>query len=74
MSKSKNRSVRENDDEKFSLAQNKLDNSFCSNFKAVFLKRWNGYRRSLRRVIIEIFLPSAFMVFGVWVSSLDFSR
>ena len=27
----------------------------------------------MRRVLTEIFLPSAFMVFGVWISSLDFS-
>ena len=61
------------DDEKFSLGQNKLNNSFCSNFKAVFLKRWNSYRRSIRRVLTEVFLPSAFMAFGVWISSVDFT-
>ena len=62
------------DDERFSLAENKLDTSFCGNFRAVFLKRWNSYRRSIRRVLTEIFLPSAFMVFGVYVGSMDFSR
>ena len=60
-------------EEKFSLAENKLDTSFCGNFRAVFLKRWNSYRRSIRRVLTEIFLPSAFMAFGVWISSIDFT-
>lgn len=59
--------------EKFSLAESKLNTSFCNNFAAVLVKRWNSYRRSMRRVLTEIFLPSAFMVFGVWISSLDFS-
>ena len=59
--------------ERFCLAENKLDLSFCNNFAAVFIKRFNSYRRSKRRVCTEILLPSAFMVFGVWLSSLDFT-
>lgn len=47
--------------------------SFCNNFAAVLVKRFNSYMRAKRRVFTEIFLPSAFMVFGVWISSLDFS-
>ena len=74
LEKTKNGEVNEFDGEKFSLAENKLDSSFCGNFRAVFLKRWNSYRRSIRRVLVEIFLPSAFMIFGVYVSSIDFSR
>jgi len=58
---------------KFSISEDPLDTSFCNNFAAVLLKRFNSYRRNKRRVITEIFLPSAFMMFGVWISSLDFS-
>ena len=59
--------------EKFSLSENKLNTSFCNNFAAVLKKRFESYRRSKRRVLTEIFLPSTFMVFGVWLSSIDFS-
>ena len=37
------------------------------------IKRINSYRRSKKRLLTEILLPSAFMVFGVWLSSLDFT-
>ena len=59
--------------EKFSLSDDKLDTSWCNNFCAVMLKRINSYRRSKKRVFTEIFLPSAFLIFGVWLSSVDFS-
>lgn len=59
--------------EKFSLAANKLNTSFCNNFAGVLIKRFNSYRRAKKRVFTEILLPSAFMIFGVWISSLDFS-
>ena len=59
--------------EKFSLAENKLDKSFCGNFGAVFLKRFQSYKRSKKRVFTEIFLPSAFLILGTWISSIDFS-
>ena len=59
--------------EKFSLAESPLNTSFCNNFTAVLIKRFNSYKRSKRRLFTEIFLPSAFMIFGVWISSLDFS-
>ena len=59
--------------EKFSLADSPLNTSFCNNFTAVLIKRFNSYKRSKRRLFTEIFLPSAFMIFGVWISSLDFS-
>jgi len=59
--------------EKFSLAESKLDKSFCNNFTAVFLKRLWSYKRSKKRVFTEIFLPSAFLVIGTWISSIDFS-
>ena len=36
-------------------------------------KRVNSYRRSKKRVFTEVFLPSMFLVFGVWLSSVDFS-
>ena len=36
-------------------------------------KRVNSYKRSKKRVFTEIFLPSAFLIFGVWLSSIDFS-
>lgn len=58
---------------KFSLSESKLNTSFCNNFAAVLLKRFNGYRRAKKRVFTEIILPSAFMIFGVWISSIDFS-
>jgi len=58
---------------KFSLSENKLDKSFCTNFCAVMIKRCNSYRRSKKRVLCEILLPSAFMIFGVFLSSVDFS-
>ena len=67
------REVNNDNFERFCLAENKLDTSFCNNFAAVLIKRFNSYRRSKRRVCTEIFLPSAFMIFGVWISSLDFS-
>lgn len=35
--------------------------------------RWNSYRRSKKKVFTEIFLPSAFMIFGIYLSSLDFT-
>ena len=55
------------------MAESKLDKSFCNNFAAVFLKRFNSYKRSKKRVFTEIFLPSAFLVIGTWISSIDFS-
>ena len=59
--------------EKFSLAESPLNTSFCNNFAAVLIKRFNSYKRSKRRLFTEVFLPSAFMIFGCWISSLDFS-
>jgi len=59
--------------EKFSLAESKLDKSCCNNFKAVFIKRANSYRRSKKRVFTEVLLPSAFLLFGVYIASVDFS-
>mmetsp|Transcript_5012 Transcript_5012/g.6117 ORF Transcript_5012/g.6117 Transcript_5012/m.6117 type:complete len:398 (-) Transcript_5012:700-1893(-) len=59
--------------EKFSLSEDKLDESWCNNFCAVLMKRINSYKRSKKRVVTEIFLPSAFLIFGVWLSSIDFS-
>lgn len=37
------------------------------------MKRVNSYKRSKKRVFSEILLPSIFLVFGVWMSTLDFS-
>ena len=58
---------------KFSLADSNLDTSFCNNFKAVFLKKLHTYKRSKARLFCEVFLPSAFMIFGVWLSSIDWT-
>ena len=58
---------------KFSLSEDPLDTTFCNNFKGVLLKRFNSYKRSKKRVCIEMLLPSAFMIFGVWLSSIDFN-
>ena len=59
--------------ERFCLAENKLNTSFCNNFAAVLVKRFQSYSRSKRRVFTEVFLPSAFMIVGVWLSAIDFS-
>ena len=59
--------------ERFSLAENELNTGFCNNFAAVLIKRFQSYSRSKRRVFTEVFLPSAFMIVGVWLSSIDFS-
>lgn len=58
---------------KFSLADDRLDTSFCSNFTAVLLRKFHTYKRNKSRVFCEVFLPSAFMVFGIWLSSLDWT-
>lgn len=56
---------------KFSLATDELDRSFCSNFKAVTVKKLQIYKRNKGRVFCEVLLPSAFMIFGIWLASLD---
>ena len=58
---------------KFSLSEDPLDTTFCNNFRGVLLKRFNSYKRSKKRVCVEMLLPSAFMIFGVWLSSIDFN-
>ena len=58
---------------RFSLSEDKLNTGFWNNLSAVFIKRVNVYRRSKTRIFLEIFLPSAFMVFGAWIASLDFT-
>ena len=37
------------------------------------MKRVNSYKRSKKRVITEIILPSAFLIFGVGISTIDFA-
>jgi len=59
---------------KFSISSDPLNTGFCNNFMAVLIKRFNGYRRSKKRVVTEILLPSAFMILGIWMSSLDFTK
>jgi len=61
------------DYEKFSLAESKLDNSFCNNFTAVMVKKFNSYKRNKKQMFVEIFLPCAFMVIGVYIASIDFT-
>ena len=59
--------------EKFSLMDSPLDKSFCSNFRAVMLKRFQTYKRNKSRVFCEVILPSVFMIFGVWLASVNWS-
>lgn len=59
--------------EKFSLGESPLNLSFCANFWAVFLKRFNSYRRAKKRIFVEMLLPSLTMVFGVYLSTIEFS-
>jgi hypothetical protein len=59
--------------DKFSLADSPLDTSFCYNLQACLLKRFNNYRRNRKQLLSEVFLPSAFMIFGIWLANIDFT-
>ena len=59
--------------DKFCLSESKLNEGFCYNFSSCMLKRFNNYRRNRRQLFNEVFLPSAFMVFGVYIANIDFT-
>ena len=56
----------------FCLADSKLNKGFCYNFNSCLLKRFNNYRRSYKQLFIELFIPSAFMIFGVKLAHTEF--
>ena len=57
----------------FSLAHDPLDYSICNNLKAVLSKKIKTYWRQKKRLCLEIFMPSLFMAFGIWVATINFT-
>jgi hypothetical protein len=57
----------------FCLADSKLNESFCYNLQSCLLKRFNNYRRNRKQLFSEVFMPSFFMAFGIYLANIDFT-
>ena len=68
--KAKKQVILDEDGQPFSLMHSKLDNSFCSNFAAIFIKRFNNYRRNKKVMFNEVILPALAIVPGVLIANI----
>ena len=70
--KAKKQVILDEDGHPFSLMYSKLDNSFCSNFAAIFIKRFHNYRRNRKVMFNEVILPALAMVTGVLIANINY--
>ena len=71
--KNKRRVILDEEGKPFSLMHSKLDNSFCSNLVAIFIKRVNNYKRNKKVVFNEVILPALAIISGVLIANVRYN-
>ena len=57
---------------KYSLKTAQLETGFCYHLRAVFFMRLSMYKRNIRGVLNEMFLPAALAASGILMSEIGF--